>query len=266
MDADTGRRPVVVGTEPPDPGDDGRDGVRSIRGGDLGAEPDERVAGRFALAVPRPAPADGDLELDHRLEPVDIRSLEQADLDESHGPGRIAPRMAGGSIGSRAHAGQSPRVGRMGALSIGPPPCSWPMRPMRFGATFDEESALTEAAWRRRLELPDRAVFVIDCKSRRPHGAGDGWAGTRLPRSWGRSMACGRARGPRTGSRRGAHRRRESMGDRGRLSGAGSRGHDDERAGDRPQRAGSASATAGIDTSSARAPGLTIQTSVMPLP
>ena len=44
----------------------------------------------IALAVPGPPPADGDLELDHRLEPVDVRALEQADLDESHGPGRIA--------------------------------------------------------------------------------------------------------------------------------------------------------------------------------
>ena len=33
-----------------------------------------------------------ELELDHRLEPVDVRALEQADLDQSHGPGRIATR------------------------------------------------------------------------------------------------------------------------------------------------------------------------------
>ena len=29
---------------------------------------------------------DGDLDLDHRLEPVDVGSLEQSDLDQSHGP------------------------------------------------------------------------------------------------------------------------------------------------------------------------------------
>ena len=44
----------------------------------------------IALAVPGPPPADGDLELDHRLEPVDVRAFEQAGLDQSHGPGRIA--------------------------------------------------------------------------------------------------------------------------------------------------------------------------------
>ena len=48
------------------------------------------MAAGVALAVPRPAPADRDLELDHRLEPVDVGAFEQAGLDQSHGPGRIA--------------------------------------------------------------------------------------------------------------------------------------------------------------------------------
>ena len=34
--------------------------------------------------------------------------------------------------------------------------------PDAFGATFEEEMALTEADWRRRLESPDRAVFVVE--------------------------------------------------------------------------------------------------------
>ena len=34
--------------------------------------------------------------------------------------------------------------------------------PDAFGATFDEETDLTEADWRRRLESADRAVFVVD--------------------------------------------------------------------------------------------------------
>ena len=59
------------------------------------AEVDERVAARVALAVPGPAPADGDLELDHRLEPVDVGAFEQADLDQAHGPGRIASARRG---------------------------------------------------------------------------------------------------------------------------------------------------------------------------
>ena len=64
------------------------------RGGHRRAQPDEGVAARVALAVPRPATTDRDLHLDHRLEPVDVRALEQADLDQSHGPGRIATRGA----------------------------------------------------------------------------------------------------------------------------------------------------------------------------
>ena len=45
-------------------------------------------AGR-ARPVPRPRPADRDVDLDHRHQPVDVGSLEQPDLDESHGPARI---------------------------------------------------------------------------------------------------------------------------------------------------------------------------------
>ena len=45
-------------------------------------EPDQGVAGRVPLAVPGPSPADGHLDLDHRLEPVDVGALEQADLDQ----------------------------------------------------------------------------------------------------------------------------------------------------------------------------------------
>ncbi len=44
----------------------------------------------IALAVERPSAADGELQLDHRLEPVDVGSLEEAGLDQTHGPGRIA--------------------------------------------------------------------------------------------------------------------------------------------------------------------------------
>ena len=64
--------------------------IRPVAGGHVGAEVDQRVAPRIALPVPGPPPADGELELDHRLEPVDIRTFEQAGLDQTHGPGRIA--------------------------------------------------------------------------------------------------------------------------------------------------------------------------------
>ena len=37
----------------------------------------------------RAPPADPDLDLHRRLEPVEIRTIEEADLDEAHGPARI---------------------------------------------------------------------------------------------------------------------------------------------------------------------------------
>ena len=105
---------AVVGPEAADPGDGRGDGIGPVAGRHVGAELDERVAAGIALAVPGPAPADGDLELDHRLEPVDVRALEQAGLDQTHGPGRIARcqrldwpddrrvRAAGGPVHRRA--------------------------------------------------------------------------------------------------------------------------------------------------------------------
>ena len=90
MDGEPAAALAVVGPQAPDPGDDRRDRIGPVAGRDVGAEADERVAPGIALAVPGPPPADGDLELDHRLEPVDIRTLEQAGLDQAHGPGRIA--------------------------------------------------------------------------------------------------------------------------------------------------------------------------------
>jgi len=44
----------------------------------------------IAAAVPGSAAADRDLDLDHRLQPVDVGAFEQANLDESHGAARIA--------------------------------------------------------------------------------------------------------------------------------------------------------------------------------
>ena len=58
--------------------------------GTRGTELDQRMPARVALPVPRPAPSDGELQLHHRLEPVDVGPLQHADLDQSHGPGRIA--------------------------------------------------------------------------------------------------------------------------------------------------------------------------------
>ena len=69
-------------------------GSGQSRAGHGRPEVDQRVAPGIALPVPGPAPPDGDLELDHRLQPVDVGAFEEAGLDQSHGPGRIASRHA----------------------------------------------------------------------------------------------------------------------------------------------------------------------------
>src|SRR4029079_5006827 len=53
-----------------DPGDERLDGEWPRAGGHVRAESDERVAARAALAVPRPSPAERDLDLDPRLRPA----------------------------------------------------------------------------------------------------------------------------------------------------------------------------------------------------
>ena len=53
-------------------------------------EPDEVVRGGVAASEPGPAPADRDLELQHRLEPVQVWAIQGSDLDQAHGPARIA--------------------------------------------------------------------------------------------------------------------------------------------------------------------------------
>ena len=92
MDGQPGTALAMVGAQATDPGRDGRDGIRPIPRGDGSPQVDQGVAGGFPLAVPGPPTAHGQLDLDHRLQPVDVGSLEQADLDQSHGPGRIATR------------------------------------------------------------------------------------------------------------------------------------------------------------------------------
>ena len=91
VDGDAAAALAVLDPEAPDPVDErARPGRASSRAGT--AAPSRTRAWRpgLALAVPGPPPADRDLDLDHRLEPVDVRSLEQADLDQAHGPARIA--------------------------------------------------------------------------------------------------------------------------------------------------------------------------------
>ena len=97
MDRETRPPVAVLDSKAPDPGGDRRDLVWPLARRHRPAELDEEVPTRLALAVPRPSAPDGELDLDHRLEPVDGGSLEQADLDDAHGPGRIARRVTAGT-------------------------------------------------------------------------------------------------------------------------------------------------------------------------
>ena len=92
MDGESAAPFAVVGTQAPDPGGDRRDRIGPVVGRDGGAEADDGVPAGVALAVPGAPPTEGQLHFDHRLEPVDVRPLQQTDLDQAHGPGRIATR------------------------------------------------------------------------------------------------------------------------------------------------------------------------------
>jgi hypothetical protein len=86
---------AMVAPQAPDPVDDRLDPGRPGAPRDGGSEMNKRVAARRTLPVPGPPATDGDLDLDHRLEPVGVRALEESDLDLAHGPARItstAPR------------------------------------------------------------------------------------------------------------------------------------------------------------------------------
>ena len=90
MDDDAGAALAVVDAQSANPVDDPLHRARPFASRDGRAQPDQRMSARLALPGPRPPPADGDLDLDHRRKPVDVRTLEQADLDQAHGPARIA--------------------------------------------------------------------------------------------------------------------------------------------------------------------------------
>ena len=94
MDRHAATTLVVIDAQAADPGDEGIDRQRPRSCRDRGAQMDEGVTRRAALAVPGPTPPDGDLELDDRLEPVDVRALEESDLDLTHRSGEDSKRLA----------------------------------------------------------------------------------------------------------------------------------------------------------------------------
>src|SRR5439155_22750415 len=90
MDGHAADALVVFAPEAPGPRHDPRNVVRPVAGRDPRRQPNERVGIGRPLAVPRPPPAHGDLVLDRRLEPVDVRPPEQADPDPAPRPRRNA--------------------------------------------------------------------------------------------------------------------------------------------------------------------------------
>ena len=107
---DRARVLVVVRAEAPGPGHHIRHGIWPLAGGRRPAEVDQRRVARRARTGPGPGPAHGNLDLDGRQEPVDVGSLEQPDLDESHRPARIRERgpCSGGSAAT-VHRFRRPR-------------------------------------------------------------------------------------------------------------------------------------------------------------
>ena len=101
---------TVVRAEAPGPRDEVRHGVRPVSRRHRSAEVDERPVRRRPRPLPRASPPDGDLDLDHRQQPVDVGSLVEADLDQAHGPPRI--REASGTRRSFPAAPTGPRTGR----------------------------------------------------------------------------------------------------------------------------------------------------------
>src|SRR5215208_172764 len=141
MDGDAARAFSVVGPEPARPGDQPGHRVGPVPGGHRCPEPDERVPAWDPVAVPAPPTADRGLDLHGRLEPVDVRTVEQADLDHAHGPARIASAGSGRTTLLAADwpswGGGPAAVASRGTQSlpgdVGPPvdwrPCSKARRP-----------------------------------------------------------------------------------------------------------------------------------------
>ena len=174
VDAQAAGPLAVVGAQAAEPGRERHDAVRPLARRDRRPEPDEGVALGVALAVPGPPPADGDLELDHRLQPVDVRSLEQAGLDQSHGPGRIATRL-GAMDAPTALPDTRDRSTRCA------PPSTPTFRPT--SPTSSASSTSTAGATRRRASTRSAAGPRPSSRARRPRRApaGSRRAGSATP-------------------------------------------------------------------------------------
>ena len=133
MDGQATAALAVVGAQAADPGRGRGHPIGPVAGRHRGAEMDERVTTRVALAVPGPPSADGDLELDHRLEPVDVRAFKEAGLDQTHGPGRIARCQPLDWVDDRLDRDASDPVGRRARRPAHGGRCRHPGLPGRPG-------------------------------------------------------------------------------------------------------------------------------------
>ena len=124
---------AVVGAQAAGPGDEIRHGVRPLADRDRRGRggPAEPSCGRPG-SVPGARPADGDLDLDHRQQPVDVGALEQPDLDESHGPDNSTRRSRAATARSGA-AWRRVRADRLGAWPAPTTPSSHPKSSPRCG-------------------------------------------------------------------------------------------------------------------------------------
>ncbi len=66
--------------------------TRHIAGRHRPTQLDDGVGAWLALPVPGPAASDADLDLDGRLQAVEVGALEEPDLDQAHGRGSIGRR------------------------------------------------------------------------------------------------------------------------------------------------------------------------------
>src|SRR5947208_14171907 len=80
--------------------------MRPLARRNVGAESNNRVTAWLALRVPCATPPDRHLELDGRLEPIHVRTVEQSHFDQAHG-GRQDTNATRGS--SRCTAAPRPR-------------------------------------------------------------------------------------------------------------------------------------------------------------
>ena len=78
--------------ERPDPGCQHGHAPGCLGPGNRRAETYPGMHAGQALTEPRPSPTDPDLDLHGRLEAVDVGTIQESDLDESHDPTMITQR------------------------------------------------------------------------------------------------------------------------------------------------------------------------------